>query len=160
MNDGVLALPVHGFPLTLVDVEPSALNILERLFPLFQEKALGMNGAPNVGKTPLGRTIAMAMSRHWVRKLNTGNVPGYREASEFDFFRGEAGRQNRPDIFDDGCQGNPRGNSKASAMSGTPLSPESVGALKGNLAYTFAMTSQQTPNPHRKGTPETPTSSF
>ena len=54
MNDGVLALPVHDFPLTLVDVEPSVLNILERLFPLFQDKARGMHGVPNVGKTPLG----------------------------------------------------------------------------------------------------------
>ena len=44
----------------------------------------------------------MAMSRYWVRKLGSRNVPGYREACEFDFFRGEAGRQDRPDIFDDG----------------------------------------------------------
>ena len=102
MNDGVLAVPVHDFPLTLVDVEPSVLNMLQGIFPLFLDKALGMHGVPNVGKTPLGRIIAMAMSRYWVKKLGSENVPGYREASEFDFFRGEAGRQDRPDIFDDG----------------------------------------------------------
>lgn len=102
MNDGVLALPVHDFPLTLVDVEPAVLLILENLFPYFTDKALGMHGVPNVGKTPLGRIIAMAMSRYWVHKLGSKNPPGFREASEFDFFRGEAGRRDRPDLFDDG----------------------------------------------------------
>ncbi|CAJ1444831.1 unnamed protein product [Effrenium voratum] len=102
MNDGVLALPVYDFPLTLVDVEPSVLTVLEEIFPCFTDKACGMHGVHNVGKTPLGRTIAMAMSRYWVQKLNSKNEPGFREACEFDFFRGEAGRQDRPDIFDDG----------------------------------------------------------
>ena len=72
MNDGVLALAVHDFPLTLVDVVPAVLFILEKLFPYnFTDNALGMHGVPNVGKTPLGRIIAMAMSRYWVRKLNS-----------------------------------------------------------------------------------------
>ena len=88
--------------MTLVDVDPAVLFILEKLFPYFTEKALGMHGIPNVGKTPLGRIIPMAMSRYWVRKLASKNLPGFREASEFDFFRGEAGRKDRPDLFDDG----------------------------------------------------------
>ena len=57
-----MSLPVHGFPLTLVDVDPAVLFILEKL-PYFTDKALGMHGIPNVGKTPLGRIITMAMSR-------------------------------------------------------------------------------------------------
>lgn len=74
MNDGVLALPVHDFPLTLVDVELEILLVLEKffpsfIFPSFTDKALGTHGVPNVGRTPLGRTIAMAMSRYWIRKL-------------------------------------------------------------------------------------------
>ena len=69
MTDGVLALPAHDFPLTLVDVNPSVLFILEKFFPLFRDKAPGTHGVPNVGKTPLGRIVAMAMSRYWVRKL-------------------------------------------------------------------------------------------
>ena len=82
MHDGVLALPVHDFPLTLVDVEPGVLMILEKLFPSFTDKAFGMHGVPNVGKTPLGRIIAMAMSRYWIRKLKSNHIPGFREASE------------------------------------------------------------------------------
>ena len=64
MTDGVLALPVHDFPLTLVDVNPSVLFILEKFFPLFRDKALGTHGVPNVGKTPLGRIVAVAMSQY------------------------------------------------------------------------------------------------
>ena len=44
----------------------------------------------------------MAMSRYWGRKLNSNHAPRFREACEFDFFRGETERQDRPDIFDDG----------------------------------------------------------
>ena len=102
MTDGVLALPVADFPLTLVDLNPIILNVLETMFPLFDHKALSMHGVPNVGKTPLARIIAMAVSRYWVSKLDSKNVPAYREACEFDFFKGEPGRKDRPDIFDDG----------------------------------------------------------
>eukprot|EP00969_Alexandrium_andersonii_P235783 10409883-Alexandrium_andersonii.AAC.1 len=28
--------------------------------------------------------------------------PSFRSATEFDFFRGEAGRKTRPDLYDDG----------------------------------------------------------
>ena len=62
-----------------------------------------MHGVPFVCKTPLGRILAMAMPRYWVARLNTENMPGFGEACEFDFFRGEAGRQDRPDIFDNGA---------------------------------------------------------
>ena len=58
----LMSLPVHDFPLTFVDVDPAVLFILEKL-PYFTDKALGMHGIPNVGKTPLGRIITMAMSR-------------------------------------------------------------------------------------------------
>lgn len=30
MSEGALALPVHDFPLTLVDVDPCVLEILEK----------------------------------------------------------------------------------------------------------------------------------
>ena len=102
MNDGVLALPVHDFPLTLVDVDPAVLFILEKLFPYFTDKALGMHGIPNVGKTPLGRIIAMAMSRYWVRKLNSKANLALGRLQSLISFRGEAGRKDRPDRFDDG----------------------------------------------------------
>jgi hypothetical protein len=44
----------------------------------------------------------MAMSGYCIRKLGSNCEAGFREACEFDFFRGEAGRQETLDIFDDG----------------------------------------------------------
>ena len=68
------------------------------------EKAIGFHGEPGAGKTPLARTIAMAVSRHWIAKAGkTGEVmPSFRQACEFDFFRGQPGSVFRPDILDDG----------------------------------------------------------
>lgn len=59
---GVLALPVHDFPMTLVDVEPEILLALEKFFRSLT-KLWECMAFPHVGKTPLGRAIAMAMSR-------------------------------------------------------------------------------------------------
>lgn len=46
----------------------------------------------------------MAISRQWIKKAHkTEEVePSFRQASEFDFFRGQCGSIFRPDIFDDG----------------------------------------------------------
>ena len=60
-------------------------------------------GEPNVGKTPLAVILALAFSRHYTRLSGRG-APRYRTASDLDFFRGEPGRVDRPDIFDDGDQ--------------------------------------------------------
>lgn len=91
-------------PLTLFDLDIRFLNALAPLVQSLQEKAIGFHGEPGAGKTPVARTIAMAISRHWIRKAQkTGEVmPSFRQASEFDFFRGQAGSIFRPDIFDDG----------------------------------------------------------
>ena len=46
----------------------------------------------------------MAISRHWISKANKQGLvkPSFRQACEFDFFRGQTGTRLRPDIFDDG----------------------------------------------------------
>lgn len=71
---------------------------------LFTETAIGFHGEPGAGKIPVARTIAMAMSRHWIKKAHEENElsPSFRQASAFDFFRGQSGSIFRPDIFDDG----------------------------------------------------------
>ena len=45
----------------------------------------------------------MCISKYWKRTLEISTPPSFREATEFDFFRGQAGRKDRPDIHDDGC---------------------------------------------------------
>ena len=103
-NDGVLARVHEEWPLTLFDLDVRFLSALAPLLPSLKEKAIGFHGEPGAGKTPVARTIAMAISRHWLRvdgKLNE-ICPSFRQASEFDFFRGQCGSIFRPDIFDDG----------------------------------------------------------
>ena len=85
-------------------MEPSLLHMLQGIFPLFLDQALGV---PNVGKTPLGSIIAMAMSRCWVKKLGSENLPGYREASEFDFFRGKVDKTGPTSLMMGPCQTSP-----------------------------------------------------
>ncbi|CAE7636266.1 unnamed protein product, partial [Symbiodinium necroappetens] len=103
-QDGVLAKVIEVWPLTLYDLDARILKALGTLFNTLQEKALGFHGVPGKGKTPVARSIAMALSRYWIAELGqTGEVtPSFRQASEFDFFRGQTGMLTRPDIFDDG----------------------------------------------------------
>ena len=103
-NDGVLAMIHEQWPLTLYDIDTRFLRALAPMIASLSETAIGFHGEPGAGKTPLARTIAMAVSRHWIAKAGkTGEVmPSFRQACEFDFFRGQPGSIFRPDIFDDG----------------------------------------------------------
>ena len=103
-NDGVLAQVHEEWPLTLFDLDVRFLSALAPLMASLKEKAIGFHGEPGAGKTPAACTIAMAVSRHLLREAQKlGNTsPSFRQASEFDFFRGQCGSIFRPDIFDDG----------------------------------------------------------
>ena len=103
-NDGVLSLPVEDFHFTLADIDYSVLDFAVRhMIRNLKTHANGFIGGPGSGKTPLARAVAMCISRYWKRELNITSPPSFREASEFDFFRGQPGRRDRPDIHDDGC---------------------------------------------------------
>lgn len=103
-QDGVLSQVHEVWPLTLYDLDIRILRALEPLIPTLVEKAVGFHGLPGAGKTPVARTLAMAISRYWIHKARKdGEIrPSFRQACEFDFFRGQAGSLMRPDIFDDG----------------------------------------------------------
>ena len=103
-QDGVLSQVHEVWPLTLYDLDVRILRALEPLVPTLLEKAIGFNGLPGAGKTPVARTLAMAIPRYWIHKTKKeGEIRlSFRQACEFDFFRGQAGSQMRPDIFDDG----------------------------------------------------------
>ena len=103
-TDGVLALPIEDFHFTLADVEYSILDFAVRhMLKNMKTHSNGFIGSPGSGKTPLARIIAMCISKYWKRTLKISTPPSFREATEFDFFRGQAGRKDRPDIHDDGC---------------------------------------------------------
>ena len=50
----------------------------------------------------MAKIAAMAPSRFSIRKDNLDRTASCREASEFDFMRGQVGHPATPDIFDDG----------------------------------------------------------
>ena len=102
-SDGVLALPVEDFYFTLTDVGPSLLDTaIQHMVKSMKTIAVGILGGPGSGKTPLARIMALCASRYWKRELQLTSPPSFREASEFDFFGGQPGRKDRPDIHDDG----------------------------------------------------------
>ena len=103
-TDGVLTLPTEDFYFTLADLDYSFLQFAGRhVIKMMKTHAVGIIGGPGSGKTPLARIIALCASRYWKRVLNVTTPASYRESSEFDFFRGQPGRKDRPDIYDDGC---------------------------------------------------------
>ena len=102
-TDGVLSLPIEDFHFSLADVNPSILDFaFNHMIGSMKTHADGLVGGPGSGKTPLARILALCASRYWKRILRINTPVSFREASEFDFFRGQAGRRDRPDIHDDG----------------------------------------------------------
>ena len=102
-TDGVLSLPIEDFYLILADLEFDALHFgINQIIKSMTTRAAGIVGGPGSGKTPLARILALCASRYWKRQLSLTSPPSFREASEFDFFRGQPGRKDRPDIHDDG----------------------------------------------------------
>jgi hypothetical protein len=82
----------------LADFEPIALEKLFCIYNTLRRKSLVALTVPGVGKTPFSNAIMMSLSRD----ADDPAGPHYRMSSEIDFFRGEAGRVSRGDIFDDG----------------------------------------------------------
>ena len=102
-TDGVLALPIEDFYFTLADLDYSIMQFgINPIIKAMITHAAGVVGGPGSGKTPLARILALCASRYWKRQMNITSPASFREASEFDFFRGQPGRKDRPDLHDDG----------------------------------------------------------
>ena len=102
--DGVLALPIEDFDFTLADVEFAALDfVVIHMIKSLRTHANGIVGGACSGTAPLAKIATFCASRYWKRQLRLDTSPSFREASEFVFFRGQAGRKDRPDIHDEGC---------------------------------------------------------
>ena len=85
-QDRVLAQVHEHWPLTFYDLDVRILQALGPLFPSLAEKALGFHGTPGAGKTPVARTVAMALSQYYIAKEGKGGIitPSFRQACEFD----------------------------------------------------------------------------
>ena len=95
-NDGTMAAVISRYDLTMDALEPEILEVMEQIVPYLRGHALWLLGEPGVGKTPLGRIIAMMFSRYH------GGTGTFRSASDFDFFRGVFFDKTCPALYDDG----------------------------------------------------------
>ena len=59
-------------------------------------------GVQGNGESPALAALAMALSRCCIRRDGMPAAPGFRQASDLDFCRGEAGQLHIPCIHDDG----------------------------------------------------------
>lgn len=104
MSFNSLVTTCHYHPITLKGIRGYWLDkVFYKVIQNLHDKTLLLLGEANVGKTPVSRAIAMAMSRYWIAVDNVASGrAGYRTASSLDFFRGEPGMKYIPDVFDDG----------------------------------------------------------
>ena len=104
-RESVVAKTERYCPVTLVDLAPYIRDILKTIIPTLRSKAVVFVGKPGWGKTPLMQSLSMAVSQYWINNADVethASEPGFRTAECLDFFRGEEGFVERPDIFDDG----------------------------------------------------------
>ena len=99
-NDGCVAKLCERYDLTMRDVEPDLLPVLEVVVPQLRNHSLWLLGEPGKGKTPLGRIIAMMFSRYH------GGDGRFRSTCDLDFFRGVQFNKATPALYDDGDIGN------------------------------------------------------
>jgi hypothetical protein len=102
-DQGALAEVVDDCPYTLLTLRPWFIDtVLADLVPCLKTKAFGLVGRAGCGKSPVLEAVACMLSRFWARQLRIPNATAiYRTTCDFDFFRGEVGVRDRPDILDD-----------------------------------------------------------
>ena len=99
-NDGCVAKLCERYDLTMLDVEPDILQVMEVIVPQLRNHSLWLLGEPGKGKTPRGRIIAMMFSRYH------GGDGCFRSTCDLDFFRGVQFNKATPALYDDGDIGN------------------------------------------------------
>ena len=98
-----LARTQYDYPLCYFDMTPFFQKIVDRVLPSLLEKSLLLFGEPGIGKSPVAYVLAMVCARHQIRVGElVGVSPSFRSTPDLDFLRGEEGRRDRPDVFDDG----------------------------------------------------------
>lgn len=63
-NDGAMAALISRYDLTMDGLEPQIWEIMEQIVPHLRGHASWPLGEPGLGKTLLGRILAMMFSRH------------------------------------------------------------------------------------------------
>jgi len=103
MNERCLAPTQTYFPICLMDLHVDfRRKVLRLLLPVVRTTGVLLLGVQGNGKSPALVALAMALSRYYIERDRIDAAPGFRQASDLDFFRGEAGQLHIPCIHDDG----------------------------------------------------------
>ena len=92
-NDGCVAKLCERYDLTMRDVEPDILQVMEVIVPQLRNPSLWLLGDPGKCKTPVGRIIAMTFSRYH------GGDGCFRSTCDLDFFRGVQFNKATPALY-------------------------------------------------------------
>ena len=90
-----LSLTIDDHPLTLAACTPTVLYILKQFYPTLHLNGMVWNGIPEIGKTPIARSVAMDQSRR-----NGGD--SMTTSSEVDFYRQDRATKKKTRLYDDG----------------------------------------------------------
>ena len=126
-----LVTVTEHLPLTLKDIRGCWLDFcFYDVLKCLHHDTLLLLGEANMGKTPVAMILAMALSRYWIAKDAKQDLsPGFRTASDLDFFRGEPGSKYVPDLFEDGdMNAQDRGNSGEGAYGRSGVGGGAAGA--------------------------------
>ena len=83
-------------------IAPNASSALDR-GKILLDMSCVFFGEPGVGKSPACYILAMLCARYQIHAGGLRGVePSFRSTPDLDFLRGEEGRRDRPDVFDDG----------------------------------------------------------
>ena len=88
MNAAVLSY----FPLTIKDITGWVLDdVLVHVLPYIHKCGVIWQGKSGIGKTPLAKTLAFAMSEFALSRDGVVGRPSMRTTKDFDFLKGEPG---------------------------------------------------------------------
>ena len=102
-SGGLTATSLSGYPITLRDLRTWVLNeIVVPFLGFSNEYGLILQGQTGIGKTPLARAVATALSQFHIDEDGKELEASIRSCSCLDMLRTEPGAKYKPIVYDDG----------------------------------------------------------
>ena len=102
-SGGLTTASLSGYPITLRDMKRWVLDeIVAPFLGCAAEFGLILQGQTGIGKTPLARALATALSQYYIEDDSKDMEPSIRSCSCLDMLRTEPGAKYKPVVYDDG----------------------------------------------------------
>ena len=102
-SGGLTATSLTGYPITLRDMHRWVLDeVVVPFLGYSSEYGLILQGQTGIGKTPLARSISMALSQFYLDEDAKDQEASIRSCSCLDMLRTEPGTKYKPVVYDDG----------------------------------------------------------